>query len=161
MHHILIVLSRLVWSVTDRIYEWPPCIISSYNKCPSIWVGDSTNVMKQHSLDYINLHDNRKMILGRFNQITCTPWKAESFLWLAAEKEVRDLKHFLTRLWGGTWQGMKRQPWGAESRPWLKAQEQGRQPHKHVEVNLASELGSSVSLEADSSSEFPNNHLHS
>ena len=76
---------------------------------------------------------------------------------MAPEKEVRDLKGFLPEVVGGTWQGM-RQPRGAESRPWLKVREQGRQPHKRGEVNPASELGSSMRLEADSCSEFPNNH---
>ena len=63
MHHTLISKSRLVWVWQAEFYKRPPCITSSYNKCPSIWVSvDSINVMRQHSLDYINLHDNKKMI---------------------------------------------------------------------------------------------------
>lgn len=93
----------------------------------------------------------------RFNQITCTLEKQRVFSGWHQKRKSEIWKAFSLRLWGGTWQGM-RQPRGAESRPWLKVREQGRQPHKRGEVNPASELGSSMRLEADSCSEFPNNH---
>lgn len=52
-----------------------------------------------------------------------------------------------------------RQSLGAESSPWLTSSEgTGMLVTHHMDVNLAKELGSSMSLEADSFLEFPDNY---